>query len=121
MASAGNDYHIIPISSEQDYKERTLISTKEDLSGAKSLLEQDSVAVVFELNDRERKVLYDSSLSKTERNRVNQTLEDYLIENNLSPLYEETDGRLIDEIEDVWKSVHGQVTYPLKSKQKNSP
>ena len=120
MASAGNDYHIIPISSEQDYEERTIISTKEGLSGAKSLLEKDSVAVVFEINDREREILYESSLSEIEKNRVNQTLEEYLIENNLSPLYKEVDGNIVDEIEDVWNSVHGQVTYPLKSKKENS-
>lgn len=115
-----NDYHVIPISSEIEYENRFVISSKEDLSGARRLLEQDSVAVVMNAEDRNREVLYRNNLSEDERNKVDQTLEDYLIENNLSPFYKETSGSIAEEIEDIWTSVHGQMTYPLKP-TKNSP
>lgn len=113
-----NDYHVIPISSEIEYEDRFLISSKEGLSGAKSLLEKDSVAVVMNAEDRNRAILYSDGLSESERDKVDQTLEDYLIENNLSPLYDVTSGNIREEIEDIWTSVHGQMNYPLKPTEK---
>jgi len=69
----------------------------------------------------DREIIYSNRLSEDEKQHANESLEDYLIENNLSPFYEEISGRLEDEIDDIWTSMHGQTPYPFKQKMELFP